>query len=240
MAYVIALLVLGFVVLVHEFGHFLAAKWMKIPIKTFSIGFGPKIWRTQWQGTEYCFSLFPLGGYVLPAIEDETEFFKIPASKRIVMALGGPIASLLLPVVCLMILFPTLYGVTVRNLLINPLTQTWSMFGKMFSIIPSLFKTPGNLTGAIGIVAAGGNFISKNPFNWLQFVALLSMNLTVLNLLPFPIFDGGKVVLYLLEKIHPRFLKLQFPLALAGWVFVLGLMVYVTVMDIGRYFGKLF
>lgn len=240
MSYLFSVLVLGFVVLVHEFGHFLAAKWMKIPVKIFSIGFGPKIWSYTLGGTEYRLSLFPLGGYVLPDIEEETDFFKIPPGRRIVMSLGGPCASLILPIVCLTFIFGFSSGFSFSNILIKPISQTFLMLGKMFSVLPMLFSKPGNLTGAVGIVAAGGDFISRSSLNWLQFMALISLNLTVLNLLPFPIFDGGKVVLYLLEKIHPRFLKLHYPLAIAGWIIMLGLMAFVTVIDLKRYIFGLF
>ena len=99
---------IGFVILFHELGHFVAAKRAGIAIAVFSIGFGPRlIWR-KWRGTEYRLSLIPLGGYVLPEIENEWEFFAIPVNKRIWMASGGPIASLMLPVICFSIVFPVI------------------------------------------------------------------------------------------------------------------------------------
>jgi regulator of sigma E protease len=64
---------------------------------------------------------------------------------------------------------------------------------------------------------------------------MLSLNLAILNLLPLPPLDGGKIVLCLLEKVHPQLARLHFPLAIFGWVCLLGLMGYTTVLDIARH-----
>ena len=63
---------------------------------------------------------------------------------------------------------------------------------------------------------------------------MLSLNLAVFNLLPLPILDGGKILMYLLEKIHPWTRKLQLPISIAGWIFIIFVMIYATVMDVGK------
>src|SRR5262245_46951822 len=57
---------LGFVIFVHELGHFVAAKWCVVHVETFSIGFGPSLPYCQykWGETTYKIGLIPLGGYV--------------------------------------------------------------------------------------------------------------------------------------------------------------------------------
>lgn len=55
---------IGIIVLVHEAGHFLAAKSLNVEVRRFSIGFGPVLWKRKWGETEYAVSLVPLGGYV--------------------------------------------------------------------------------------------------------------------------------------------------------------------------------
>ena len=60
-----SLLVFGGVVLVHELGHFMAARHCGIHVEEFSIGFGPRLWSVQKNGTTYSLRLFPLGGYNL-------------------------------------------------------------------------------------------------------------------------------------------------------------------------------
>src|SRR5712692_866329 len=56
--------VLGILILVHEFGHFLVARLAGVGVERFSVGFGPVLWRIRGKETEYCLSAFPLGGYV--------------------------------------------------------------------------------------------------------------------------------------------------------------------------------
>ncbi|TEB14101.1 Regulator of sigma-W protease RasP [Pelotomaculum sp. FP] len=107
----------------------------------------------------------------------------------------------------------------------------------MVLAIPSVFTHSEQLSGVIGIVVIGGDFIGINNLKAMQFTALMSLNLAVLNLLPVPALDGGKILLYLLELVYPKSLHFHYPLALAGWVTILGLMVYVTAADVG---GKVF
>ena len=60
----IAVIVLGVLVFVHEFGHFIVAKWANVYVEKFSIGFGPVLLRKKYGETEYVLSALPLGGYV--------------------------------------------------------------------------------------------------------------------------------------------------------------------------------
>lgn len=69
-------LVFGLVVLVHELGHFMAAKWLGVYAPRFSIGFGPALWRRRFGETEYIVAALPLGGYVrMASREDEATAF---------------------------------------------------------------------------------------------------------------------------------------------------------------------
>ena len=62
--YLLAALGFGFVIFIHELGHFLFAKWAGVRVERFSIGFGPVIFKKTVGETEYALSLLPLGGYV--------------------------------------------------------------------------------------------------------------------------------------------------------------------------------
>lgn len=59
-----AIVVLGILIFVHEFGHFIIAKLFNVKVEKFSLGFGPKLFGRQIGETEYLLSAFPLGGYV--------------------------------------------------------------------------------------------------------------------------------------------------------------------------------
>src|SRR5918911_1408931 len=58
------ILILGPAVILHEFGHFIVAKLLKIRVETFSVGFGKRLFGKRWGTTDYRVSLIPLGGYV--------------------------------------------------------------------------------------------------------------------------------------------------------------------------------
>lgn len=62
----------------------------------------------------------------------------------------------------------------------------------------------------------------------------MSMNLCIINLLPIPALDGGKLMLYIGEKLHPNFLKLHIPLSIIGWVVIVGLTVYTIIIDTAK------
>ena len=55
----------GFIIFIHEMGHFLTARWVDIRCPQFAIGFGPQLFGFRWRGTNFAVRLFPLGGYVL-------------------------------------------------------------------------------------------------------------------------------------------------------------------------------
>ncbi len=96
---------LGVLIFVHELGHFLAARFFGVRVETFSIGFGPKLFKFKCCETEFAVSLIPLGGYVKMAGEDPDkppkspdEFYAKPPWQRVVIALAGPLMNLLLSV----------------------------------------------------------------------------------------------------------------------------------------------
>lgn len=72
----IFLLIIMVSVMVHEFAHYLNARSVGVPVRVFSVGMGPVVWRRTWAGTEWRVSLLPLGGYVhlpgmAPKVDDE-------------------------------------------------------------------------------------------------------------------------------------------------------------------------
>ena len=111
-------IVLGLLIFVHEFGHFIWAKFFGVKVLKFSLGFGPKLISKQYGETEYLISAFPLGGYVkmfgespgelaeekLSPGELKRSFATRPVWQRFIIVAGGPIFNLIFA----MILFSTI------------------------------------------------------------------------------------------------------------------------------------
>ena len=233
-------MLVSFLILIHELGHFIAAKLSNIPIEIFSVGFGRKLWSFRRGQTEYRISALPIAGYVLPKMEDMDDYFQISSSRRIVFALGGPLVNMILAVICLGFLNALTMGLSFYAVLIFPFVQITKITSEFLYALPSLFANPGTLSGVIGIVAVGGQMVAGDFLNILNLAILLNINIAVLNMLPILPFDGGKIVFCLLEKIHRSFIRLQMPLTVAGWVLVFGLLSYVTVLDMCKYVFKIY
>src|SRR5678815_3057458 len=115
----IALIVLGIIIVIHELGHFLVAKFFKIKVETFSVGFGPRLFGYRYGDTDYRISAFPLGGYVKMAGENvgesvtgaPHEFLSKPKWQRFLVASAGPAMNMILAVGLLTGLF--MYGTEV-------------------------------------------------------------------------------------------------------------------------------
>jgi len=98
------LLVLGLMVLVHEFGHFIVAKLCGVRVEAFALGFGKRIVGFRRGETEYQINVLPLGGYVkmsgeLPGettTDDPGELNNHPRWQRMLIALAGPVANFIL------------------------------------------------------------------------------------------------------------------------------------------------
>lgn len=109
------ILVLGVLIFVHEFGHFLFAKLFGVKVLKFSLGFGNRLYGRQWGETEYLISAFPLGGYVKMYGEQEGEevqaadrhrsFSHKPVWQRFGIVFGGPLFNLAFAVLLFFVLF---------------------------------------------------------------------------------------------------------------------------------------
>lgn len=96
-------LVLGSMVVIHEFGHFIVAKYFGIRVDVFSVGFGKRLFGIKRGDTDYRLSLIPLGGYVKMAGENldeaitgaDDEFMSKPKWQRFCVAVAGPVMNIL-------------------------------------------------------------------------------------------------------------------------------------------------
>ncbi len=111
-AVLIAIIPLGFLIFIHELGHFLAAKRAGIKVNSFSLGFGPKIVGFQRGDTEYKLSLLPFGGYVQMEGENpseqtgaEGEFASASLGNRAFVVIAGPAVNLLFGILAFWFIF---------------------------------------------------------------------------------------------------------------------------------------
>lgn len=100
---------LGFLIFIHELGHFLVAKWCKVKVNEFAIGFGPTIWKKQGKETKYALRLVPLGGFVSmegenERSEDSRSFSKASIPKRIAICLAGATVNIVFGIIVYFVL----------------------------------------------------------------------------------------------------------------------------------------
>jgi regulator of sigma E protease len=350
-AIIAAVVGLGLLIVIHEFGHFIFAKLSGVGVLTFSVGFGPKLWVKKKGETEYALSAFPLGGYVKMVGEDPEEEVKVvdiersfahkSLLKRTAIVAAGPGFNLLLAIFLLMLVF-LFYGVPVLSnwvgavepespaaqagiqkgdrivavnnqrvtawedlssaikqsggqplvLLIQrdgqeltvtvqprkkevknifgELKEDWMIgIGSQVSIekgdpglaiskafvqtyeyskltLVGLYKmitrevSPRNLGGPILIAQMAGQQAQEGIGSYLAFLAVLSINLGVLNLLPVPVLDGGHLFFFAVEAIirRPVSVKYREKAQQVGIFLLLLLMIFAFANDIFRLFEK--
>lgn len=225
------LVMISFVVFIHELGHYIAARLMRVRVEVFSVGFGPEIFGfVDRRGTRWRLALIPLGGYAAiarhtkesSALEGTTSLQHTPhaASERslddchplqqVFLFAAGPLFNYMLTFFLLIIVFVAkglgaLEGIHKSIMAIVHMTQ------QGFMVIGQLMS--GHMKEAIGIVGIAHSSVKILEAGWLAFLtftAVISFNLGFLNLLPVPILDGGGIVLAFIQWITGQ--KIQ------GWM----------------------
>jgi len=158
-------LVLGVMVLIHEWGHFVAARLCGVRVDVFSIGFGPRLFGWKKGPTDYRVSALPLGGYVRMAGQDLSEvdagekpptgapdeLMSRPRWQRALISFAGPAVNLIFPIFLLTGLF-TMVGVPYPAYLDAPVRVTGLPANSETSPSPSPLK-PGDTVLSINAVA---------------------------------------------------------------------------------------
>jgi regulator of sigma E protease len=124
--------------------------------------------------------------------------------------------------------------------------MSFDLIGKVFQAIggffvPSTFSSSvQNSTGVIGIAVMAGQSAERGPIDFAFFIALLSLSLGAMNVLPIPPLDGGKVVLEIVEAVARRPLsrRVAIGISLAGTVLLLSLISYLMYIDVIRFVVK--
>ncbi|MDR2616335.1 MAG: M50 family metallopeptidase [Endomicrobium sp.] len=112
----------GFLIFIHELGHFIASKMCKVKVLTFALGFGPDIVKVNHNGTKYAIKAFPLGGVVLMDGENPKkakgeigEYLSLIWYKKIFIAFLGPFCNYLLAIILFAFIFNIWGTSTISN-----------------------------------------------------------------------------------------------------------------------------
>lgn len=351
------ILVLGILVLVHEIGHFWAAKKAGCDVEEFGIGFPPRLFSFKRGETLYSINVFPVGGFVkirgengddtpdeksfvsksfawksfiisagvlmnvllafvlisgnliagVPVTVEEGQEFgasarlhdrhvgiievlpEYPAAKaglnrgdEILSINGEPMTSVSQTISTISaagtspLQFEIRRAEETQNITVTPevleelnrtgvgvgladtatlsypwYTAWWYGFKRTFltlwliiaafgQMIATIFRdgTPGaDVAGPIGIAVITGEVARLGWVHLVQFTALLSLNLAIINILPFPALDGGRLAMIVMERLRGKKMRAQVErlIHLFGFVFLIVLMVAVTARDIGKY-----
>lgn len=229
---------LGFLIFIHELGHFLVAKLFKVKIKQFAIGFGPTIWKKQGKETSYELKLIPMGGFVNmlgeeEPVEDERAYNKKSSTQKIAILLAGGTVNIIFGLLVCIIIASSILGLK------NGIRFTGEFLGATFQGIGELFTGRIKADQLVGVVGISDMVVETNGLrDFLYLMAVISVSLGITNLLPFPPLDGGKIFLLLIEAIRKKPLKqkTEIGIQMAGFILLIGLSIFVTYNDIVRIF----
>jgi len=248
----LTILIFGLLIFVHELGHFIAARAFDVKVTDFAIGMGPAIWKKQKGETLYAIRVIPIGGYCKMEGEDEEEKSERSLSAkpwwaRIIVFISGALMNIVLGfVLCLVLVItaPPEYGfanIGFFGTIQVALSATWGMVIAIFDFLRMLITGEIGvevLTGPVGIGEAVGEMAQEGAFDVAFLTAFMTVNLGIMNLLPLPALDGGRIVFTLIEGITGKALppEKEGIIHFVGIILLFGLMIFVTYNDIVRCF----
>lgn len=240
---------LGFLILIHEGGHFCVAKLCKVKVREFSIGFGKVIWQKQGKETKYSIRIMPLGGFC--DMEGEAEesdaegsFSKASVWKRMAIVVAGATVNIVFGIIVYFILISTVglqFADPARDTVLNRIYYgakgTGEFILSIFDSIKMLFTGDLVTDQMVGIVGISDIVVKTSGIaNYIYLLAVISVSLGVTNLLPIPALDGGKLLILLIEVVRRKPMKLETEakIQLIGFSILLALSLFVTYNDIMR------
>lgn len=287
MGVLLTIIILGLIIFLHELGHFMTAKWFKMPVKEFSLGMGPKLISKKFGETVYSIRVFPLGGFVnisgmeekeieKDAIIVETEeeinkileenddaiiytqeeideinydnengFFTKSPLQRFIVLIAGVVMNFLSAFIVLFFVVAAMTGLAHDMGFLLQLKITWKLFLQIFyetlNGVKLLFTghvAPKEMTGPVGLPKVVGQIYKSEGISVMKNIfAMLSVNIGIMNLLPIPALDGGRILFVIPEffgiKVNK---KVENIIHMIGMILLLALMLFVMFNDIMKYF----
>lgn len=240
---------LGFLVFIHEGGHFLVAKLCKVKVNEFAIGFGKTIWKKQGKETLYSLRLIPLGGFVqmegeAEESQDERSFTSVSIPKRIAIVSAGALVNIIFGILVYFILISSVglqFADPNKDTFLNRIyyggIHTGEFILSIFDSIKMLFTngiSVEQMAGPVGISQIVAQ--TTDLTNYFYILAIISVSLGVTNLLPIPALDGGKIVLLIVEAIRRKkvTVETEAKITLIGFAVIIALSLYITYHDVIR------
>lgn len=199
----IALLALALIM--HELGHYIAARLCGISVDGFSIGFGPVVLHKKIAGTDWKVKLMPLGG----ANEIEEEALMIlPAWKRISIFAAGPGINLILTIMSLMAIYGlrdsfSIFAV-IQKFFRNLQFLITGIFSSLFTGMQTSHSNLSDMSAVATTAFAGASGIRAVLIGAFNLFYASNFILSIGNLLPIPALDGGQIMLTIPELFGKR------------------------------------
>jgi len=237
--------ILGFLLLItfHEGGHFVSAKMFGVKVNEFSIGMGPLLLQTNKNGTDYSFRLFPIGGYCALEGEDtETDdphaFKNVSFGRQVMVLVAGSLINFILG---FLIIFFVYVSIAKGQVGLGRILQvTWldctDLIRSILEFLGGLFNGTSDVkevSGIVGIVSVVTEVAKVGIINVIYLIGLLSVNLSIMNMLPIPGLDGGRIFIGLIKLITKGKLseKAENIINGVGMVFLIAIMALLIVKD---------
>jgi regulator of sigma E protease len=195
---IIGLLGLSFVVIIHELGHLLAAKFYGVGAPLFSIGFGPEITGITWGQTYYQICILPLGGYVSL---NQAQLNAQPFNTQAIIIIAG---------IAINIIFSYLiFGwFWLRHLPYREMLQS-IMFGRS------------GIMGPIGIISLISYSATVGIDYFFLVLATISFSIGLFNLVPLPFLDGGQLLGFAREALQKSLPETNYINPLLGMILII-------------------
>lgn len=256
--------VLVALIVVHEFGHFVVAKWSGMRVDEFGLGYPPRAMTIAKIGeTEYTLNWLPFGGFVKiygenneqGAVADSRSFTARPRILQALVLIAGITMNLLFAWIIFSGLLMTPHWVGSNEMsnglrLVPALVKGAEItahattavavgLGHFFYGVFTLSADLSQVSGPVGIAGVVGNASLQGWSSLLSLTAIISINLALINLIPIPALDGGRLLFVIIESIIRKPIKASIAQALngIGFVFLILLMLVVTAHDIFKIVG---
>lgn len=234
-------IMLGFGLLVgfHEAAHMLVSKLFGVKVNKFAIGFGPVLFSKILGETSYELRVLPLGGFVQcdgedPASRAKRGFFSLPWWKRALIALAGPLSSLLLGYLIMFGLLVLGRGWPVLAGAAKAWDLCYTVIAESLKFLAGQSTVPdATVSGPVMVIKIMADSFKEGLVRFGSVLSVISLSLGLFNLFPIPALDGGHVFLYALEgirgkKFHPRVYSIW---GTIGAILLMALMLYTVFSD---------